>query len=147
MELNFVGPVSLSLALGDHLLRNGKGAAIVNIASVNAFRGVHGMLQYNAAKAALVSATKTLAVAWATKGVRVNAVCPGSTSTPAWELSDWPVADQDFIGRQNPMRRWGKPAEIASVVAFLASKDASYVTGESFVVDGGLLAQLVTSSS
>jgi meso-butanediol dehydrogenase/(S,S)-butanediol dehydrogenase/diacetyl reductase len=114
--------------------------SIVNTASISGLFGDNGFAAYNAAKAGVINLTRTLALDHAADGVRANAICPGLTDTPrvAWmKASPDIVAEYD---RRWPMKRAGRPEEMAAVIAFLASEDASYVTGVALAVDGGLTA-------
>ena len=122
-----------------HLRRAG-GGSIINTASISGLGGDSGLAAYNAAKGALVNFTRALAIDHAREGIRVNAVCPGPIDTPlaAGILANPELADE--YARRVPMGRVGKAEEIAGVVAFLASDDASYMTGAMVVVDGGLTA-------
>jgi NAD(P)-dependent dehydrogenase (short-subunit alcohol dehydrogenase family) len=138
MEINFVAAVRLSQLVAGRLIAHGKPGAIVNIASVNAFRGQPELLHYNASKAALVSATKTLAAEWACHGIRVNAVCAGSTWTDIWEEGGFSDEDKKRFAAKNPLGRFAQPSEIAAAAAFLVSDDASFVTGDALIADGGL---------
>jgi meso-butanediol dehydrogenase/(S,S)-butanediol dehydrogenase/diacetyl reductase len=112
-------------------------AAIVNTASISGLAGDYGFTAYNAAKAGVINYTRSLAVDHARDGIRVNALCPGFIATPltagAKALPGLEAAWLDGI----PMGRAGTPAEMAEVIAFLASDAASYVTGAAFVADGG----------
>jgi NAD(P)-dependent dehydrogenase (short-subunit alcohol dehydrogenase family) len=115
-------------------------ASVVNIVSIAARRGLKGMSYYSAAKAGVVGMTKAVAHEWGPRGVRVNCIAPGWIET---KLSDGLKRQQSFYDRtitDIPLGRWGRPEEIASVVAFLASDGASYINGETVLVDGGLLA-------
>jgi NAD(P)-dependent dehydrogenase (short-subunit alcohol dehydrogenase family) len=115
-------------------------ASVVNIVSIAAQRGLKGMSYYSAAKAGVVGMTKAVAHDWGPRGVRVNCVAPGWIET---KLSNGLKRQQPFYDRtitDIPLGRWGRPEEIANVVAFLASDGASYVNGETVLVDGGLLA-------
>jgi 3-oxoacyl-[acyl-carrier protein] reductase len=107
---------------------------IVNVSSVAALRGNKGQVNYAAAKGAVNSATKALSLELATRGITVNAVAPGIISTP---MTDG-MFDAAAIERLIPMNRIGLPEEVAGVVSFLASEDASYVTGQIISVSGGM---------
>jgi 3-oxoacyl-[acyl-carrier protein] reductase len=107
---------------------------IVNISSVSALIGNKGQVNYAAAKGAVNSATKALALEVATRGITVNAVAPGIIRTPMSEG----LFDADAISRLVPMNRAGLPEEVANVVAFLASEEASYVTAQIISVSGGM---------
>ncbi len=120
-----------------HLRRAG-GGAIVNTASISGLFGDYGLGAYNAAKGAVVNYTRTLALDHAREGIRVNAVCPGAIET---SLTARMLEDERFSEGWKtlvPMGRVGLAEEVASAVAFLASDDASYVTGATLVVDGGV---------
>jgi meso-butanediol dehydrogenase/(S,S)-butanediol dehydrogenase/diacetyl reductase len=121
-----------------HLIASG--GAVVNIASISGLFGDYGFAAYNAAKGAVVNLTRNLAIDHAKDGVRVNAVAPGLIETPAtrWMRENNAVMG-DYLPRM-PMGRPGRPEEIAAAVAFLASDDASYISGHCLVVDGALTA-------
>jgi NAD(P)-dependent dehydrogenase (short-subunit alcohol dehydrogenase family) len=123
-----------------HLLNAG-GGAIINIASGAAVKAIPGLSPYCASKAGVVALTRTTAVEYAPHGIRINAVLPGAIETPL--LAQVMANSPDVIGvmaGQHPLGRIGTPPEIASTVAFLASDDASFITGVALPVDGGFAA-------
>jgi NAD(P)-dependent dehydrogenase (short-subunit alcohol dehydrogenase family) len=113
------------------------GGSVVHLASLASFFGIVPVPGYGAAKAGVVQMTKTLATAWASDGIRVNAVAPGfiRTRMTARIQADPAYTRKDF--ERMPMARWGTPAEVAPAVLFLASAAASYITGHTLLVDGG----------
>lgn len=116
------------------------GSAIVNTASISGLGGDYRFAAYNAAKGAVVNYTKALAIDHARDGIRVNAICPGLVDTPITSgLQQLPGLREEWQKRI-PLQRAAKPEEMANVVAFLASDDASYVTGTIMVADGGTTA-------
>ena len=124
------------------LLEQSKQAAVVNITAAGARRPLVGIGAYCASKAALVNLTRTLAKEWMRKGIRVNALTPGSVATDMILPAD-PTKRTEFeknMARENLMNRLAEPIEIARAVRFLASPAASFITGEELVVDGGYLA-------
>ena len=121
------------------LLKTG-GGSIINTASVGGIVGEAGMSAYSAAKGGVIQLTKTAAVEYAEQNIRVNCIAPGciETSMFAW-VKAFPKAKEAFMQRI-PMRRFGKPEEIAKAALFLASDDSSYITAQVLVVDGGMTA-------
>lgn len=138
MEINLNGTVYMCQAVQPYMVQGG-GGAIVNFASVLAHYGGKYLISYSASKGAVVQATQCLAVEWAEHNIRVNAVCPGYVKTPISGTWRDPVFHERVVTR-TPQGRFGEPEEIAAVVDFLSSPDASYVTGAAIPVDGGLLA-------
>jgi meso-butanediol dehydrogenase/(S,S)-butanediol dehydrogenase/diacetyl reductase len=118
----------------------GGGGAVVATASVTGLRADPGAYAYVAAKAGVIGLVRALAIDYATRGVRVNAVCPGPTETglTAGMRADREVSEE--LRRHVPLQRWAQPREIAEVICFLASPAASFVTGVTVPVDGGVLA-------
>ena len=122
-----------------HLRRVG-GGAIVNTASISGLAADPGLATYNAAKGAVVNYTRSLAVDHARDNIRANSVCPGPIETPLLEPVLQLPGVRDRYAELIPMARVGKPEEVAGAVAFLASDDASYITGATIVIDGGVTA-------
>ena len=135
IDITLTGPYRCCRAALPHLAASGRGA-VVNIGSVNGLQDF-GNHAYSAAKAGLGSLTRTLAGHAAKRGVRVNLVVPGTVRTSAWEGRD---DELDAIRGLYPLGRVGEPEDIAAAVAFLASRDASWITGTALNVDGGLTA-------
>jgi 2-keto-3-deoxy-L-fuconate dehydrogenase len=117
-----------------------RGGVIVTVASQLAFAGGRNNSAYIASKGAVVSLTRTMAVDYAADGIRVNGVAPGATDTPMLERAFARGVDRDKVKERHAMQRLGKPEEIAAAVAFLASDEASFVTGTVLPVEGGWLA-------
>ncbi|MFN0026867.1 MAG: SDR family NAD(P)-dependent oxidoreductase [Acidimicrobiales bacterium] len=118
----------------------GWGAAIVNVASLDSVGADRGFAAYNAAKAGVVNFTRALALEFGPEGIRCNAVSPGAIDTPLTAMTTGnPQARAAFEGAI-PLRRYGKPEEIAAAIAFLAADEASFVNGANLLVDGGVTA-------
>lgn len=116
------------------------GGAIVNVSSVAAHVGLVRRLSYSAAKSALEGMARTLAVEWADAGIRINAVAPGYTRTELYEhVTSTGLVDMDRMLARVPLHRPGETSEIAAAILFLGSPAASYITGQTLVVDGGLV--------
>ncbi|WP_144158434.1 SDR family NAD(P)-dependent oxidoreductase [Paraburkholderia sp. BCC1885] len=119
------------------MLRQGSGS-IINNASMGGLIGFENASVYIASKHAVVGMTKTASIEWFRKGVRVNALCPGLIETPFHHRGIWPSVDvQEAFAAGTPAGRWGSADEMATIVAFLASDDSSYVSGHALVADGG----------
>jgi 2-keto-3-deoxy-L-fuconate dehydrogenase len=127
------------------LARGSASASVINMASVaSSIKGVPNRFLYGATKAAVIGMTKAMAVDYVGKGIRVNAVCPGTVETPSLHdrmraTGDFDKAKAAFTARQ-PMGRLSQPEEIAALVVYLASDEAAFVTGQTFTIDGGMTA-------
>ena len=126
-----------------HMERDG-GGNIVNISSVHGLLQSPGFLVYEASKSAVIGMTRQMAAELGPRGIRVNAICPGHIVTENIQKHMWQEnpSGYAFFEEQYPLRRCGKPEEIASAIAFLCSREASFITGHALVVDGGLSLQL-----
>lgn len=148
MNVNLRSAVDLSRAALPALEASRRGS-IVNVASVHAERTASGIFPYNVAKAGLVALTTSLALEAGPRGVRANAVLPGYIKTKErpdlFKGTPDALARYEAMSKRSPLRRAGKPEEVASVIAFLVSEDASFVTGTTLVVDGGLTVQIQDS--
>ena len=135
LDTNLSGAFYLSRAAGKLMMKQRSGS-IINISSVVGVMGNAGQANYAAAKAGLIGLTKSVARELAGRGVRANAVAPGFIAT---DMTDaLPVAARDAATASIAMGRLGSPEDIAATVAFLASDDASYITGQVIAVDGGM---------
>jgi 3-oxoacyl-[acyl-carrier protein] reductase len=135
VETNFMAVVTLTQACSRAMLRQGSGV-IINISSVNAIRGHSGVAVYSATKAALDGLTRSLARELGPRNIRINSVAPGYfQSDMVASLSD---EQKQRIARRTPLGRLARVEEIVNVVQFLASDEASFITGQTLVVDGGL---------
>ena len=132
------GSFYCSRAVGRHMIQRGKGGAIVSILANYVWTGSAGTIHSAAAKAGVMSMTQTLAVEWAKHKIRVNAVAPGPIESvgAAKQLWDSPEA-VERITRMVPAGRWGTADEVADAVAFLASPESGFITGEILTIDGG----------
>jgi len=137
IAVNLTGTFLVSQAALPHLLETG--GNIVNTASTSALKGQPWSAAYSASKGGVVALTQTMAVNWAKHGVRVNCVAPGGVETPiTGQFSPPEGADFELMNRILPLTRFGQPPELAAAFAYLASDDASYVTGVVLRVDGGM---------
>lgn len=127
-----------------------RSGSIVNVASVEGLQGTEGGSSYNASKAGVVMLTKNMAIDYGRAGIRVNAICPGFIDTPLFRSvmgSDNMAQYRDQYRDDHMLGRFGRPEEIAAAALFLASDDASFVTGHALAVDGGYLAGTRTGLS
>lgn len=151
LEVNVVGVITVLQAVSAAMIRNGQTGAIVNTASLAGVSGAPNMAAYSASKAAVIGLTKSAAKDLAPHGIRVNAISPAFIGPGAmWEaqVAAQASANSQYFGRTTdvvarqmidmiPMRRYGSPDEVASVVYFLLSDDSSYITGQNIEVSGG----------
>lgn len=133
--------IYLAAKFGVPVMAAGGGGVIINTASVSGLIADKGSIAYGAAKAGVINLTRCLAVDHAAEGIRANCICPGAVETPPvqWLFRD--PADRERVGQAHPLGRMAHPEEIAAVALFLASDDASFITGAAIVVDGGLTVQ------
>lgn len=139
LDTNLTGTLRACQVFGRHMLERESGS-IINIASLSTFVALYEVAAYSASKAAVGSLTKSLAIEWSSRGVRVNAIAPGVFRTALnHKLLDETERGREFKLR-TPMKRFGNVEELAGAAIFLASDAASFVTGEILAVDGGFLA-------
>lgn len=144
VDINMKGTYLVDKHAAIHMLAAGRGS-IVNISSIEGLEGTEGGSAYNASKGGVVTLTKSMAIDYGRKGIRVNCICPGGIDTPL--LRDIVAAPgleryRDAMRDAHLLGRFGRPEEIAAAAAFLASDDASFITGHALVVDGGFTAGL-----
>jgi NAD(P)-dependent dehydrogenase (short-subunit alcohol dehydrogenase family) len=143
LAIHLTAPFVMARAAIPHFLERGSGV-IINVASIAGKAAWPGNCGYNAAKAGMINLTRTIATEYATQGIRANTVCPGIIATRmSWDYinaAEDPAEAERIANAAQPMGRMGTAEEVASVIAFLASPAASYVTGTEFVADGGYLA-------
>jgi 2-deoxy-D-gluconate 3-dehydrogenase len=137
IAVNLSSVFRLSRAAGAHMLQRGGGGKIINVASIMSFQGGITIPGYAASKGGVAQLTKALANDWASHGINVNAIAPGymDTDNISALLAD-PVRSRQIFERI-PAGRWGKPADLAGAVVFLASRASDYVNGHVLVIDGG----------
>ena len=137
IEINLTSVMDLCLRFHPALVASQ--GAVVNVGSLSSFLAIKEVPAYTTSKTALLGLTRALGDKWSADGIRVNMVAPGFIET---RLTGGMRADGDRekqLMKAIPMRRWGQPAEIADAILFLASPAASYITGQSLAIDGGLL--------
>ena len=144
VDVNLKGTFLVDKYSAIHMLAQGSGS-IINIASIEGIEGTEGGSAYNASKGGVVMLTKSMAIDYGRRGIRVNCICPGGIDTPLLrDITDAPGLEpyRERMRDEHLLGRFGRPEEIASVAAFLASEDASFITGHALVVDGGFTAGL-----
>lgn len=139
-DVNVVGCVNVCHSFVP-LMQKRRGGSIVNVASVNGIVGAPGLSAYAASKGALITLTRTMALELAACGIRVNCVCPASVDTPmlqdAFDRAPDPASARELNRRRHPLGRLGRPQDIANLILFLASDEASWITGGTYLIDGG----------
>jgi glucose 1-dehydrogenase len=138
LRVNLTGVFLCGQAAARQMVKQGGGGRIITTASINGFRGVENLVGYNAAKAGVIELTRTMAVELAQHRIAVNAIAPAQIDTRL--TRSLPEGARRRRVERIPMGRFGEPEEVARVALFLASDDASYVTGHTLAVDGGYLA-------
>ncbi len=141
MATNLTGTFFLTQAAGRWFSKAGQSGAVINVSSTHALVGMADRAAYGIAKAGIVQMTRMLAIEWAPLGIRVNAVAPGRVDTEARAGSFAQPGYLDSTLARIPMGRLGSVEEVASAVAYLARPEASYITGQVLVLDGGVTAQ------
>ncbi len=141
MDINLKGSFLSAKHAVRPMLQQGSGA-IVNIASIEGMEALPWQLVYGVSKAGVIQMTRNMAIDFAPRGVRVNCVCPGAIDTPLLAPLQDPALQpmRDEMRRHHMLKRFGKPEEIAACILFLASEEASFVTGHALVADGGYTA-------
>ena len=145
LRVNLTGVFLCCQAAARQMVKQGGGGRIITTASINGFRGVENLAGYNAAKAGVIELTRTMAVELAQHRIAVNAIAPAQIDTRL--TRSLPEGARRRRVERIPMGRFGEPEEVARVALFLASDDASYVTGHTLAVDGGYLAGGLWSSA
>jgi NAD(P)-dependent dehydrogenase (short-subunit alcohol dehydrogenase family) len=143
IAVNLRGMFLVAQAVTAQMARRGTGGVVVNMSSTNGIAGEEDYAHYNASKGGVLLLTKTMAVELGPLGIRVNALCPGYISTPlnaAISAGLDPGFEEAYARDRIPLRRTGRPEEVAAAYAFLASDDASFINGAGLVIDGGQLA-------
>jgi NAD(P)-dependent dehydrogenase (short-subunit alcohol dehydrogenase family) len=140
LDINLRGMFLVAQAVAVRMVARGEGGAIVNMSSTNAFEGEAGYTHYNASKGAISMLTRTMASELGEHGIRVNALCPGKIFTPMQTEAEDPEYTARYEREKIPLGRSGTVEEVAAAYAFLASDEATFITGELLVIDGGQLA-------
>ncbi len=138
MAVNVRGTFLCARALALHAIERGGGGAIINVTSASGVRGMARLLAYSASKGAAARMTEVMAVEWAEHGIRVNAIAPGWVETDINRALLHSRHGERMV-EHTPQKRWAQPDEIAGLAVYLASDAASFVTGQSYVIDGGFL--------
>jgi NAD(P)-dependent dehydrogenase (short-subunit alcohol dehydrogenase family) len=141
LDVNLKGTFFGTQIAARQMVAQGTGGAIVNIGSTNGLRGQPGLAPYGASKGGIVNLSMSAALELGEYGIRVNTICPGTVWNEMSAEAGFPTAFWDELREQTAVGRLGVPADIAAAVAFAASDDAGFLTGQSIVVDGGITAR------
>lgn len=142
IDVNLKGQFLCAQRAAKEMAKN-KWGRIINISSIASGQvgvGIAGGAHYTASKGGIIGLSESLAVEWAPLGINVNVIAPGAIDTPMVQATQMPKEAMDAMLERVPLKRIGKPEEVSAMVIFLASEEASYVTGATFYVDGGWLA-------
>lgn len=142
LAINLKGEFLCAQRAAKEMAKTG-GGRIINIASIASGQvgvGIAGGTHYTASKGGIIGMTETLAVEWAPLGINVNVIAPGAIDTPMVQAAQLPQEAMNAMLQRVPLKRIGRPEEVSAMVVFLASDEASYITGATFYVDGGWLA-------
>lgn len=141
LRVNVTGVLLMSQQMGRHLVAEKRAGCIINIGSTHGLIGFPQRISYGTSKGALAQMTRMLAIEWAPHGIRVNAIAPGTVETASRkEFFAANPATHEAMLRRVPVGRFATPDEVASMVSYLASPEAAYVTGQVLIMDGGLIA-------
>jgi NAD(P)-dependent dehydrogenase (short-subunit alcohol dehydrogenase family) len=139
VEVNLTGTFFMLQQMGSQLIASGREGCIINVASTTGLVGRPLSSTYGTSKAGIIQMTRMLAIEWAPHGIRVNAIAPASTVTPTRTSLTDPARRDAFLSKI-PLGRFGTPGEMAAAMVYLASPVASFITGQTLVLDGGLTA-------
>ena len=139
LDVNLKGTFFMSQQMGRHLVSTRRPGSIISVASTHGVLGFPTRSAYGISKGAIVQMTRMLAIEWAEHGIRVNAIAPGTVETPTRKaFFDANPGRREVMTERVPLRRFGTPEEMAGAVAYLASPQAAYITGQTLLLDGGL---------
>lgn len=142
LSINLKGEFLCAQAAAKEMAKN-KWGRIINIASIASGQvgvGIAGGAHYTASKGGIIGMSETMAIEWAPLGINTNVIAPGAIDTPMIQAAQMPKEAMDVLLQRVPLKRIGKPEEVSALVVFLASEEASYITGATFHIDGGWLA-------
>ena len=139
LDVNLKGTFFMSQQMGRHLVATRRGGSIISVASTHGVIGFPTRSAYGISKGAIVQMTRMLAIEWAEHGIRVNAIAPGTVETPTRKaFFDANPGRREVMIQRVPLKRFGTAEEMAGAVAYLASPQAAYITGQTLLLDGGL---------